>query len=107
MNNLGITFQGKLNRSEFITKILLTTLLPLIPFTITLLLRTWVFKLSQSSDLGALITVPYLLFIILYAFWLILYTYSLYVRRLNDLGKSKWWVLLLLIPIGSLLLTIY
>ncbi len=81
--------EGRAGRKEYWTFIIFN-------FVVTVIL----------SIIGALIKIPWLHMI--YTLAILLPVFSVLVRRLHDINKSGWWILIFFIPlIGSLILLYY
>lgn len=82
------TFQGRASRSEYWY------------FTLFMLILNLISGVIAGASLGVLAVLPMVLIIAL-----LLPSLAVSVRRLHDLDKSGWWVLIILIPlIGGLVL---
>ncbi|ARJ64939.1 hypothetical protein WV31_04245 [Magnetospirillum sp. ME-1] len=82
------TFQGRASRSEYWY------------FTLFMLILNLISGVIAGASLGVLAVLPLVLTIALFVPAL-----AVSVRRLHDLDKSGWWVLIILIPlIGGLIL---
>lgn len=90
-----LSFGGRLNRKAFIMRTLCITLIAVI---IGLPILAILFSTQSETSLYFLYVLN-LLFV-----WPSL---SLYIRRLHDLNRSAWWLLLFLIPIVSIGMAIY
>jgi len=62
-----------------------------------------IFGNNSTSALAYIFILPYVLSIIM----LIIFGYSIYVRRLHDMNMSAWWILLNLIPFGCTSLCVF
>lgn len=91
-------FEGRINRKNLLFGILASFAL-----TILIMIITYIFFQTNSGELtdgGSLVA------FLTYALWSI-YVYSLYVKRLHDLGKSGYQALLLFLPLLNFILILY
>lgn len=91
-------FEGRINRKNLLFGILASFAL-----TILIMIITYIFF---QTDSGELTDGGSLLVLLVYVLWSI-YIYSLYVRRLHDLGKSGYQALLLFVPLFNFIFALY
>ena len=87
------SFNGRINRARFWLGILLTSLIPLLAIATLVALET------GSKGLGRAAENPVIL--LACVVWAIAFL-AIHVKRLRDLDKSGWWVLLLFVPAVNL-----
>ena len=75
-----VDFNGKATRKEFWMFVLINFLVSIIVWFIWWLLHLWVLP-------------------VIYSLWVFLPSLAITVRRLHDIGKSGWWILISLIPL--------
>jgi uncharacterized membrane protein YhaH (DUF805 family) len=88
MKNL---FKGRLNRRNFLIGFLLYLL---IAFVLVILMVLPLLG-SNSNDIPSLNILVFIVIDII----LLIFAYSLFIRRLHDIGKSGWYLLLVIIPV--------
>jgi uncharacterized membrane protein YhaH (DUF805 family) len=59
--------------------------------------------MSQSGDMAFAGMIPLMIFLLV----IIVPSLAVTVRRLHDIGKSGWWILISLVPIASLVLFVF
>ena len=91
-------FEGRINRKNLLFGILAS-------FALTILIMIITFIFFQT-DTGELTDGGSLVVFLTYALWSI-YGYSLYVKRLHDLGKSGYQALLLFVPLLNFIFVLY
>lgn len=88
-------FSGRLGRMRTVTYLFFASLLSL-----AIAIPSMAFMFSGSFALGGLLYIAAILFSSIYSV-------SLYARRLHDLDKSGWWMLLFLVPLANIGLLLY
>ncbi len=90
-----VTFTGRATRQQYWMYILFYILF----YFLTVMLDIQLGQFDQESMTGFISTI--------YTFGLLLPTIAILARRLHDIGRSSWWILLILIPlVGSLIILI-
>lgn len=89
MWKLGFTFEGRTSRRDFWMAALWSSIIMLL-----------------LSLLG-FVKVPLLIILAVFVACSILPSYAMMFRRLHDVGRSGWWLLLSILPFGELLLVYF
>ncbi|ULG72380.1 DUF805 domain-containing protein [Macrococcus brunensis] len=93
----GVTFEGRARRKEYWMPQLFHLLFSLIAAALMAIVAAVVFSMSSSPDeVGpGIVLLPLIYFgIILFSLATYIPTLAVSVRRMHDIGKSGWWVLL-------------
>ncbi|GGS17169.1 DUF805 domain-containing protein [Deinococcus knuensis] len=111
IRNNYANFQGRARRREYW---MYTLINGIIQFVLSIPLFSVVMALiaeaDASADPGAALTGTTLIFAAIYALYALatfIPSLAIAVRRLHDTGKSGWWYLLNLVPMGSLVIFIF
>ncbi|GLY17233.1 DUF805 domain-containing protein [Kineosporia rhizophila] len=94
------TFSGRARRSEYWWFFLAAVL---VNFVATIILAL---GLAVAEDLPAVAVVAGIIYAVVYLGTLIPLL-AAQVRRLHDVGRSGWWMLIALVPLGSLVLLVF
>lgn len=84
-----VGFQGRARRTEYWMFVLFNTIACLVLYLVDFLLG-----------------LPFVLSLI-YSLAVLLPSLAVLVRRLHDTGKSGWWILIALVPFGSIVLLVF
>ncbi|GGR55533.1 membrane protein [Deinococcus seoulensis] len=111
IRNNYANFQGRARRREYwmytLINAIITFVLAIPLFSVVMAL---IAEADASADPGAALTGTTLIFATIYALYALatfIPSLAIAVRRLHDTGKSGWWYLLNLVPMGSLVIFIF
>lgn len=101
-------FSGRASASEFWWSYLGVALMTLVPYVIFFVafLSSPVDPLTGEPEVSAVWLVP-LLLVMVVALGTVIPTLAVIVRRLHDTGKSGWYYLLALVPLGSIAVLVF
>ena len=97
-------FSGRASRSEYW---FFTLFLTLISIPLFIILLSSVALSDGASDSMPISSKISLVILMLFAFAIIIPSLAITVRRLHDVGRSGWWYLITLVPLGGLVLFIF
>jgi uncharacterized membrane protein YhaH (DUF805 family) len=101
IKNNYFRFHGRMARSEYWWFVLMYSLVILALFLIAMMIV--IFLPPSMKDMGWIIS---LIIVFAYQLGLFIPTLTTQARRLHDIGFSGWWLLISLVPFGSIALLI-
>jgi len=96
MENIKKLFRGRLSRKNYLLALLMVPIIVVVSLFIVLLITAITLNLAWDIglDLGSITTLLRSVSLILIFILSNIFILSFHIRRLHDMGKSGWWVIL-------------
>ena len=96
MENIKKLFRGRLSRKNYLLALLMVPIMVIISLFIVLLITAIALSLARDIglDLGFITILLRSVSLVLIVVLSIIFVLSFHIRRLHDMGKSGWWVIL-------------
>ena len=111
MEKIKKLFRGRLSRKNYILGLLMVLITALILFFTGIIITFIIVNLGRNIGLDLVFITELLrsISLILIIVFSTIFVFSLYIRRLHDMGKSGWWVILsfLFTPIFFIILLLF
>lgn len=102
MNYFQKLYSGRIGRKSYILGSLLLLFICVVAFTVPLIFSVILFNLLSLNSQAFLFTSLNFAWIIIVAIIAWVYSFSLCMRRLHDMGKSRWWLVISVLPLINL-----